>query len=111
MMTVPFSFPLNTVVDVVLSPIASVDAEDVECLFDLVLVAARILCSTVDRRRLNVLCCTSGLTGGSGPFGGVDMELSLGSGLRDMLKELGIASCVRRCRTADVMYVACAPWW
>jgi hypothetical protein len=35
----------------------------------------------------------------------VDMELSLGSGSRAMLKGLEIASCVRRCRTADVMYV------
>lgn len=104
-MMMPFSFPFDIVVEVVLSPFASTETEDVECLFDLVLVAARILCSRDDRMRLNVLSWTSGLTGGSEALDEADAELSLGSGPRAMLKGLDIANCVRRCRTADVMYV------
>ena len=99
-----FSFPFDIVVDVVLSAFASAETEDVECLFDLVLVAARILCSRDDLKRLNVLSWMSGLTGGSEVFGGVDVELPLGFESRVMLKGLEIASCARRCRTADVMY-------
>lgn len=53
--TLPFSFPFETDVEVMLNAFGSADTEDVECLFDLVLVAARILCSRDDRRRLNVL--------------------------------------------------------
>jgi len=100
-----FSFPFDAVVEVVLNPFVSAEIEVVECLFDLVLVAARILCSRDDRKRLNVLSCMSGLTGGSEALDEVDMELSLGSGSRAMVKGLEIASCARRCRTADVMYV------
>ena len=99
-----FSFPFDIVVEVVLSPFASAETEEVECLFDLVLVAARILCSRDDLKRLNVLSWMSGLTGGSEVLGGVDVELPLGFGSRAMLKGLEIASCARRCRTADVMY-------
>ena len=99
------SFLFDVAVEVVLSPFASAETEDVECLFDLVLVAARMLCSRDDRKRLNVLSWASGLTGGWETLDEVDTELSLGSGSRAMLKGLEIASCVRRCRTADVMYV------
>ena len=105
MMMSSFSFPFDVTVDVVLSPFASTDTEDVECLFDLDLVAARILCSRDDRKRLNVLSWTSGLTGDPEVLDEVETELSLGSGSRAMLKGLEIPSCVRRCRTADVMYV------
>jgi len=105
MMTSSFSFPFDVVVEAVLSPFASAETEDVECLFDLVLVAARILCSRDDRKRLKVLSCISGLTGDSEALDEVDAELSLGSGSRAMLKGLEIASCVRRCRTGNVMYV------
>jgi hypothetical protein len=102
----PFpSFPFDTTVEVVLSPLASADSEVVECLFDLVLVAERMLCSRDDRKRLNVLSWISGLTGGSEALEEVDIELSLGSRPRAMLNGLGIASCVRKCRTAEVMYV------
>lgn len=113
MMMLPFSFPFDTVVEVVvLNPLTSTDTEDVECLFVLVLVAAaRILCSRDDRKRLNVLSWPSGLTGGSNVLGGVDIELSLGSGSRLILKGLEIASCDRRCRTADVMYVEHPEGW
>jgi len=97
------SLPFDIVVEVVLSPFASAETEDVECLFDLVLVAARILCSRDDLKRLNVLSWMSGLTGGSEVLGGVDVEFPLEFGSRVMLKGLEIASCARRCRTADVM--------
>ena len=103
--TSSFSFPFDTVVtEAVLSPFASAETEDVECLFVLVLVAARILCSRDDLKRLNVLSWMSGLSGGSEGLDGVDVELPLGFGSRVMLKGLEIASCARRCRTADVMY-------
>ena len=104
MMASSLSFPFDIVVEVVLSPFGSAVTEDVECLFDLVLVAARILCSRDDLKRLNVLSWMSGLTEGSEVLGGVDVELPLGLGSRVMLKGLEIASCARRCRTADVMY-------
>ena len=104
-MMLPFSFPSDTVVDAVLNPLASAGTEETECLFDLVLVAARILCSSDDRKRLNVLGWASGLTGGSEVLGVVGTEFSLGSRSRVMLSGLEIASCVRRCRTANVMYV------
>ena len=110
-MTSCFSFPFDILVDVVLRPFVSAETEDVECLFDLVLVAARILCSRDDRKRLNVLSWTSGLTGGPGALEEVDTELSLGSGSRAMLKGLEIPSCVRRCRTADDMYVEHPKRW
>lgn len=100
-----FSFPCEVVVEVVLSPFASAEVEEMECLFDLTLVAARILCSSDDRKRLNVLSWTSGLTGGSEVLDEVDAELSFGSGSRAILKGLEIASCVRRFRTVEVMYV------
>ena len=100
-----FSFPFDVIVDVVPSPFASAETEDVECLLDLDLVAARMLCSRDDRKRLNVLSWTSGLTGGPEALDEVDTELSLGSGSRAMLKGLEIPSCVRRCRTADDMCV------
>lgn len=64
MVMLPFSFPFDTVVEVVLNPLMSADTEDVECLVVLVLVAARMLCSRDDRKRLNVLGWASGLTGG-----------------------------------------------
>jgi len=100
-----FSFPfVVVVVEAVLSPFASAETEEVECLFDLVLVAERILCSRDDLKRLNVLSWMSGLTGVSEVLGGVDVELPLWFGSRVMLKGLEIASCARRCRTADVMY-------
>ena len=105
MMASSFSFPFDVVVDMVLSPFVPAETEDMECLLDLDLVAARILCSRDDRKRLNVLSWISGLTGGPEALDEVDAELSLGSGSRAMLKGLEIASCVRRCRTADVMYV------
>ena len=105
MMTSPFSFPFDVVVELVLSPFASAETEDVECLFDLDLVAARILCSRDDRKRLNVLSWMSGLTGDSEVLDDVDMMLSLESGSRATLKGLEIASCALRCRTVDVMYV------
>lgn len=105
-MTTPsFSFPFDIVVEVVLSPFASAESEDVECLCVLVLVAARMLCSSDDRKRLNVLSWTSGLTGDLEALEEVDAELSLGSGSRAMLKGLEIASWVRRCKTADDMCV------
>ena len=75
-----FSFPFDIVVEVVLSPFASAEIEEVECVFDLVLVAARILCSRDDLKRLNVLSWMSGLTGGSEILGGVgwsDLRLFL----------------------------------
>ena len=105
MVMLPFSFSFDAVIEVSLSTLASADTEDVDCLFDLVLVAARILCSMDDRKRLNVLSWTSGLTGGSEVLDEVDMELSLGSRSRAVLKGLETASCVRRWRTVDVMYV------
>ena len=105
MMTPSLSFPLDIVVEAVLSPLASAETEDVECLLDLVvLVAARILCSRDDRMRLNVLSCMSGLAAGLEALDEVDAELSLGSTSRAILKGLEIPSCVRRCRTADVIY-------
>jgi len=104
-MTSSFPFPFDVVVEVVLNPFASAEIDDVECLFDLVLVAARILCSRDDRKRLNVLRWAPGLTEGSGALDEVDTDLSLGSGSRAMLKGLEIASCVRRCRTGNDMYV------
>lgn len=106
-----FSLPFDIVGDVVLRTFVSAETEDVECLFDLVLVAARKLCSRDDRKRLNVLGWISGLTGSPGALGEGDTELSLGSGSRAMLKGLEIPSCVRRCRTADVMYVEHPKRW
>ena len=102
--TSSFSFPFDVVVEVVLRPFASAETEDVECLFDLVLVAERILCSRDDLKRLNVLSWMSGLTGGSEALDGADVGLPLGFGSRVMLNGLEIASCAVRCRTADVMY-------
>lgn len=55
MIMLPFSFPFDIVVDVVLNPFGSADTEEIEFLVVLVLVAARILCSRDDRKRLNVL--------------------------------------------------------
>ena len=46
-----------------------------------------------------------GLTGGSEDLEEEGIELSLESRSRAVLKGLEIASCVRRCRTADVMWV------
>jgi hypothetical protein len=89
--TSSFSFPFDVVVEVVLNPFAT---EDVECLFDLDLVAARILCSRDDLNRLNVLSWMSGLIGGSGALGEPDTELSLWVGSRVMLNGLEIPSCV-----------------
>jgi len=106
-----FSLPFDIVGDVVLRTFVSAETEDVECLFVLVLVAARKLCSRDDRKRLNVLGWTSLLTGGPGALEEVDTELSLGSGSRAMLKGLEIPSCVRRCRTADDMYVEHPKRW
>lgn len=103
--TSSFSFPFDIVVELALGPLTSAETEDVECLFDLDLVAARILCSKDDRKRLNVLSWISGLTGGSEVLDEVDTELFLGLISRAALKGLESASCVRRCRTADVMYV------
>ena len=111
MMTPSFSLPFDVAIVEVLSPFASAETEGVECLFDLVLVAARILCSRDDRMRLNVLSWTSGLAGDSEALDDVDTELSLGSGSRAMLKGLDIPSCARRCRTADVMYVGHLRRW
>jgi hypothetical protein len=105
MMTSSFSFPFDVVVEFVLSPFAPAETEDVECLFDLDLVAARMLCSRDDRKRLNVLSWMSGLTGVSEVLDDAGMVLSLGSGSRATLKGLEIASCALRCRTAEVMYV------
>ena len=53
MMMLPFPSPFDTAVEVVLNPLVSTDTAEVECLFDL--VAARMLCSRDDRKRLNVL--------------------------------------------------------
>jgi hypothetical protein len=55
MMMLPLPSPFDTAVEAVLNALASTDTEEVECLFDLVLVAARMLCSRDDRKRLNVL--------------------------------------------------------
>lgn len=105
MMTSSFSFPFDIVTELVLSPFAPAETEDVECLFDLDLVAARIPCSTDDRKRLNVPGWRSGLTGVPEVLDDVDIALSLGSGSRATLKGLEIASCALRCRTVDDMYV------
>lgn len=96
MMTSSFSFPFDVVVDLVLSPFAPAETEDVECLFDLDLVAARRPCSRDDRKRLNVPSWMSGLTGVSEVLDDVDMALSLESGSRATLKGLDIASCALR---------------
>lgn len=101
----PSPLPFGIVVEVVLNPFGSADTEDVECLFDLVFVAARKLCSRDDRKRLKVLSWESELTGVSEALDEVDLELSLGSISRAMLNGLDIASCARRWSTADDMYV------
>lgn len=98
MVVLPLSLPFDTVVEVVFNPLVSAEVEGVECLFDLAPVAERKLWPMDDRKRLNVLGCVSGLSGGPEP------ELSLGSRSRAMLKGLEVASCVRRCRRANGMY-------
>jgi len=81
MMTLFFSF--DVVVEVVLSPPASAETKDVECLFDPALVAARILCLRDDRKRLNTV---SGVCGSSGV--GWEYGWRAGKDRRGLLKRL-----------------------